>query len=64
MEPRNIVGYIPRFHVPSSVLLSRNIVQLYFSVPRNIKKSRKVPYFPVVNPYCYDICYTSCNAMN
>jgi hypothetical protein len=30
--------YIPRCQVPSSVSVLRNLVQLYFSVLRNIKK--------------------------
>jgi hypothetical protein len=30
----------------SSVLVPRNIFQLYSSIPRNIKKPRKIPYFP------------------
>jgi hypothetical protein len=35
--------------VPSLILVPRNLVQLYSSVPRNIKKLRKIPYFPVLS---------------
>jgi hypothetical protein len=37
-----IATYVHRFQVHSSVLVRRNIIQLYSSVSRN------VPYFPVV----------------
>jgi hypothetical protein len=41
-------AYVRWFQIPCSILISRNIVHLYSSVQRNIKKSRNVSYFPVV----------------
>jgi hypothetical protein len=40
----NIGGYIPRCQIPSSVSVPKNIVQLYSSLPNNIKKLRKISY--------------------
>jgi hypothetical protein len=40
--------YVHQLHLYSSVLNPRNIVHLYSSVPRNIKKPRSVYCFPVV----------------
>jgi hypothetical protein len=40
--------YVSWFHLYSSVLKLRNIISLYFSIPKNIKISRNIECFPVV----------------
>jgi hypothetical protein len=44
----NILNYVRRLKLYSSVLVSKNISQLYFLILRNIKTLRNAPYFSVV----------------
>jgi nicotinate-nucleotide pyrophosphorylase len=44
----NVLNYVRRLKLYSSVLVSKNISQLYFLILRNIKTLRNASYFPVV----------------
>jgi hypothetical protein len=46
IPPRMFIGY--GLWISFLILAPSNIVQLYSSVPRNIKNPKKIYYFPVV----------------